>query len=572
MQKYLPQFTYFFLAAVCIGFWKSGYLFLLDDLLYIQNFSRVAEKFTQLNGGMMYAMIALLNKILPGWIVQRGIFIGVLYGMGIGGYRLFQQVSQHSLWAHFAGIFLMINPWVYARMLDGQWYVVLGVMMVLRGMISLYRWKSTGHRKYIWAAWLCMMMAPRASPHTIFFIVAVVWLASLFLKPSTISYTRHIYMLSTISILLFLGNLHWIYPLMSGSSQTDISVVEKIDQSHFQAFSTNAGNTNVYLSSLGGFWFWGEREGRFMTIQATHEQARLIIFGMIFVLIVCGIYMLWKQKSWNVLGFFASLGLVSYVLGIGISWDTIFAPITQWMYAHIPLYVGLREPQKWIGILMIVYAVLGGLWVDALVRRQFSSDEWTDRAMRWFLLLLPVMYTPFLLFAGRWQLKPSDYPRDWYDLKKTIDMPTSCNRNQKSCYDILILPWHMYQSFTFTHSPIAHPMANFFEQQKTLVGDNMEMGAIYTQSIRPESKTIESYIWPQGYRFDPLLDTIFTKEQLEQQFISDLKNLGTHSILLLKEVDWKKYQPHLESMVENGMLRKEKETETYIHFQVTGNR
>jgi hypothetical protein len=53
--------------------------------------------------------------------------------------------------------------------------------------------------------------------------------------------------------------------------------------------------------------------------------------------------------------------------------------------------------------------------------------------------------------------------------------------------------------FRFTKSVIATPIADFFSYRDGnyipfLVGDNMELNEVYTQSIRPVSKIIETYV------------------------------------------------------------------------------
>jgi hypothetical protein len=50
------------------------------------------------------------------------------------------------------------------------------------------------------------------------------------------------------------------------------------------------------------------------------------------------------------------LAVLAYVLSLGISKGNAFAPITQFLYDHLPFYAGLREPQKWSGILLVAYA------------------------------------------------------------------------------------------------------------------------------------------------------------------------------------------------------------------------
>jgi hypothetical protein len=47
---------------------------------------------------------------------------------------------------------------------------------------------------------------------------------------------------------------------------------------------------------------------------------------------------------------------VSLILGIGIA-SPVTAPIIGLAYEYLPLFSGYREPQKWIGLLMLVEGI-----------------------------------------------------------------------------------------------------------------------------------------------------------------------------------------------------------------------
>jgi hypothetical protein len=169
------------------------------------------------------------------------------------------------------------------------------------------------------------------------------------------------------------------------------------------------------------------------------------------------------------------------------------------------------------------------------------------------MLALPIMMTPTMLFGLNWQLFASDYPEEWYGLRerlRTASFDTSCEVRAASesgrCFDLLVFPWHQYMGFDFARRIIANPASGFFGNVRTLDGDNMEFGKIYTSSSRPESRIVESYVGPGG-SFPKGLD-----EAEAARFVADLKRLGIRRVLLLKESDFKKYGDWLAEIEKYG--------------------
>ena len=87
----------------------------------------------------------------------------------------------------------------------------------------------------------------------------------------------------------------------------------------------------------------------------------------------------------------------------------------------------------------------------------------------------------------------------------------------------------MYMSFSFAcNKIISNPAAGFFDKP-VIVGDNIEMGIIYSQSLKPESKIIEEYVGPVGGGFD------------KTGFPQKMKDMKVKYFVLTKETDWQNY-------------------------------
>ena len=76
----------------------------------------------------MDAIVSVLTQVLPGELVQRLLLVGAFLAGGIGA-GLF--VGRHGTAARLAAITLMLwNPWVYERLLMGQWAILAGYLLL----------------------------------------------------------------------------------------------------------------------------------------------------------------------------------------------------------------------------------------------------------------------------------------------------------------------------------------------------------------------------------------------------------------------------------------------------------
>lgn len=75
-------------------------------------------------------------------------------------------------------------------------------------------------------------------------------------------------------------------------------------------------------------------------------------------LLVCSVlgYVLHFAQHRQKVLYLSLIGLMAWMLGCGIS-SGRFGSLNQWIYDYIPFYIGLREPQKWIGLLLFPRAI-----------------------------------------------------------------------------------------------------------------------------------------------------------------------------------------------------------------------
>jgi hypothetical protein len=257
-----------------------------------------------------------------------------------------------------------------------------------------------------------------------------------------------------------------------------------------------------------------------------------IIFFSLFVFVVLGYgYLLYHNKQKLFWISILLVGLLAYILslaGNGVVFDTIHRFIND----NIPRYGGMRDPQKRLIVVLILYTICYARWVVLIQTIHHRLSYFVLS----FALALPLLYGNYIFLHDHY-FSTTDYPNDRYSAKQYLETIDLCQ--QTWCYDVLVVPWHLYISFHFTDGVVGNPSDRFFLPAKILQGDNIEIWSIYSHSTRSASKTIESYLWP-----DWLLPT--TDQNIISNFMDALEALGIKHIVLLKETDWQHYDDLLQ--------------------------
>lgn len=521
------HFLFFFiLSLLAVYTFKSGFIFSLDGPLNTPHLNYWLSHFqnTYFTHAfyLFFALPQIFYIILPGWIIQRLLFfVFPLYLLGLAGYHLVD--SEKKIPRYFAGIFMICNPMVYDRMLDGQVGVVLGLAFFVFFLRALKNYGDSAERRAAVITSVLGAVAIICSPHNIFFIGGSLVLFFLF-------YVRHIgfkkimvdYVLMGSIILLL--NLNWVVGNFVGTGGAAASKTESIESMDYTAFRTlKSDKTNIFFNTAGMHGYWGENQGRFMTVRKKTQSYWKPLMALIMGIALFGALSQRRNKDRRrfvrmLMVFFP----IALILAIGVS-DNWTKPITMFMYDHVPFYKGMREPHKWVGMLLVIYAYLGALGVEKIMGGNLYRRKVLYPLIGVVLCSLPILYTPTIFFAFSGQLKPVDYYETWYEVNDFLN-------EDEDDFQALFLPWHQYIRFYFSGKLFDNPAEKFFEKE-VIRGDNIEfLPYIYSQSNRPESKYIESFIRHGEDR-----------EKLEN-FGEKLKQLNVKYVLLAREVDWQGYR------------------------------
>ncbi|MDD4606948.1 MAG: hypothetical protein PHS07_01220 [Patescibacteria group bacterium] len=489
--------------------YTSGCIFALD-MVSFSNFKMPNEIS---NGFPILTFLHWLNLILPGELIQKIMLFLIILLAGVGVHKL---VPVKNNWArYFAGLLYIFNPFFYERFLIGHVWVLVAYALIpfifKRFFIFLNQinFKNT----LILSLWLVGL--GMVSPHflIIMFMILPIFGAGYLLKNK--NQFKQFLKYSLIGLIIFLVlSLYWLIPTLTGQNQMGDLVRQKISQQDFEAFQTLGQGSQVLLNVWSLHGFWAEASQQFIVLKEVFKWW-WIVFGIIFGLVVWGGITLKyrnretekqeKQKitewvAWSLI----ITGVVAFILACGIahSWTK---PITEFLYKYVPFYRGMREPQKWVGVLVLVYVYLAGLGVDDIIQR-FKKIKLDYLAG--LFLIIPLLFSPLSLWGFRGQLFTSDYPQSWYEVNQLLNQDSPPHQNIDSGgiddFKVLFLPWHQYMSFNFVKNKvIANPATNFFDQE-IISGDNMELGSIQTHSQRPVSKFIENQVLVNKENIDNL--------------------------------------------------------------------
>ena len=439
----------------------------------------------------LYRFINDFFSLILGYIRYSKLwYFLILFFSGVLGYllvwcmgRLLCISAPYERVTALAGVlFMMINPFLYERMTT-QPGIYLAVVLLWYGLYFLIKNISGSNVKNYLLSGLFFGFAVTLSPHTIFMIglILVAYMAFFVREKKgflSIGYLMGIVILLNLNRLI--GSIIW-------GNSTVMSAVSTFSQANIDNFLSNGLRPlGVEFTNLLLYGFWGERY-RHMALPQSRGWA---IYGFVILGIVgLGWYKIF-QKQKKLAFFLLVLVMVAWVCGVGNA-SHLRGQYTEWLYEYVPYYIGLREPQKWIGLVMLVYALGFGVGIGylftALTKALPFTKHWAGELV--FLgIVLGLLHgrAPNVLGGFHGQLTMTDYPDE-------LGVYRQYYIQQEKTY--LVLPWHSYMACDWTHGKIiGNLMDQYFLPWNAIIADNLEIGTLYSNSSSQRSKDIELFL------------------------------------------------------------------------------
>lgn len=535
------------LGIITPWFLKSGYLFFTDFVL-----GPKVNLDWQSNQFLLNLIFKVLAFLIPVYWIEKIFLSLILLSVLLAGRFLAKQLvlffdksseKISRIWFFILSLFLLFNLFVYDRIMYGQWGIILSYIFLIFNIAYLFKYLNDKQNKDLIFTWVFAGLSFLFSPHFIFFLIPFfVLFYSLYFKNKFAINKMLEYSLAGLGIFILI-NINWLLPVLLNKSTNSIrSVVSAINEQDYEIFRTT-GDTSVgvYRNVLMMSGFWGKDQHRYLDL-TKFENNWWRSFLLLFPIIVYGIYRSLKEKRTR----FLSVGLLiiggmTIFLAAGVS-APVSRQVSLFLYNYLPFYKGMRDSQKWVAVLVLIYFIYLCFGVWHLSSKKFVQVH--KFALGIFLAGVIIMQAPLLLWGLNKQVKPVNYPADWYQADQKIVKESNCQRN------ILFFPWHLYMSFNWIGRIVANPAPIFFSCP-VISGANMEWEGIYNQSLNKKNIVIDQWVLGKG-NDEVLLD----------------KNLNIGYIILAKEIDYAVYQERLEKMIKNGILSHFLETPNLFVFKI----
>lgn len=543
-------------GLVLVPLFRPGFILSLD-VVFSPNLEFVRYLFSAkdpLYYGRLPVAIVLdgIALVVPVWIVQRGIVVGIIAGSGLSMYLASR--TRTTAGALFAGTLYAINPFVYVRLLAGHWWLLAGYAVLPLAVASFADAIAGRGRVRRAAAWATVASA--FDPHVaVLLAVAYVCIgsAAIVQRPDRRSVGRRVAeRTSRVAAVAVAFNAYWLLPalatVLAGGSK--VTAMSGLDLVAFTARGTVDGNVPLSIASLFGFWRGGSR----LPLEVLPWAAWLGLFSTLLLLAFVGWY---DRRDQPVAGGMLLVGLAGFVLGLGVSVDAT-APLFRALYDHAVVFRGMRDSQKFVALLALAYAALGGGGVDRLVRwleEAVPGEDHPDRpfvlgpgatlpdrgtALRALVIVLvlstPLVYTWPMLWGLSGQVSATDYPDGWAEANDLL-------LEDESEYRVLFLPWHQYMTFPWTDGRVASPADAYFERP-VIRSRSIDIAGIDSQAASPAHARVTALLEEPG-----------TPEPIGPE----LAGLGVKYVIVAKAADYRRYdylrhQSDLAVATENGDL------------------
>lgn len=358
------------------------------------------------------AVVAVLDQLLGGMILQKIVLLGCLVGGGLGSLRL---VPTHSLTAQLVTVTLyQWNPFVAERLLIGHWPVLVGYAVLPWLIDAARRWRASGRLPA--TLWLLVPLGCLSAGAGLVTAVALVAFA---VCPDP----RRLVALGG---LLLAGNAPWLVAGLLHASDA------RTDPTGATAFALHGeGSLPAPLAALGFGGIWNA------DVVPPSRTGALAWVSLIVLLLLVAL----GTRSWikRVPRRDAMALLGCWCVGWGLSVLTWLVPdVTAWLYSHLPGAGVIRDGGRALALCVPIAVTLAAEGAARLVDRVASVNR-TPIAMA--LVLVPIALLPDAALGLSGQLSATTYPQDYQRARKAVAGDQA--RDQHG--DLLVLPLTSYR-------------------------------------------------------------------------------------------------------------------------------
>lgn len=356
----------------------------------------------------MDALVSVATQVVPGSWVQRALLVG---GFVLGGLGVARVVRDHAWYARAAAITLLLwNPWVYERLLIGQWAILLGYLVLPWVVLAARRVRDDPRRGWAQAA-VAVGVAAVCSPSS--GVMAVVALAVL-----AVTRDRRTWLVTaTVGVA---ANLTWLVPALTAET------VDVATDGVFEGFAARAESGAGLLPSLlslGGIWKTS------VLPEARTSTILVLLSCLLTVAAAAGLRRAVRNHpgEWRRL---AALGLGALVVA-ALPAVPGGAGLVEDLAERLPGLALLRDSHRFLAPLGVVLAT-GAAGAATAAREQVRPGREALWSVVGLIVAAPVLLLPVLAWGAGGELERSSYPREWDEVADLLAGAPGT---------VVVLPW-----------------------------------------------------------------------------------------------------------------------------------
>jgi hypothetical protein len=453
----------------------------------------------------LHSLLRSVHTYLP----DKVFLLAPLLAGGLGVYRFARRkLGIGALSATYGGTLFAVNPFVYDRYLSGHLHFLLGYSLLPWALeaVSDAMDNPSGRRAVPLAFWLFVLGV--IDLHIAGMYALLVVLAALF------SAGRARLRIGMVAGAVGLGvgfSSFWLLPALF------VPPGQGIGPADLEVYASRPQGLAVLpsLTALHGFWrdeFTGAAE-RLPTLS-------VLVVPIIGLALVGAVFLLGPGSRRRLAAIMAVVVGLALLLAAGTSFPPT-AGLFRWMFDHVPFFGIYREPQKFVALLVLAYAVFGAAGLHALLPRPSSGH--VRRSLSGLGGAVPVAVAiayAYTMLWGFWgQVHLSRYPDDWERAELAMA--------SRGPGRLLVLPWHLYAVWSFSDGRIvASPASSFFS------GVVLSAGEAGFETVPPQSAD----------PFKLYIQSVLNHRNEVRWFGHLTAPLGIRYVVSLREVDFWKYR------------------------------
>ncbi|MEI6058683.1 MAG: hypothetical protein WCP89_02830 [archaeon] len=382
---------------------------------YLNNFTYMFNLFDL--GRLFFSIFGLLPYLFS---------FSILLGMIVSFFYIKKLFKDRGLlYSLLFALIFFFNPFVYSRIMVGQIGVLLAYLFMPVSIYYIFGMIEKSDMKNVVKAVVAVTVSSLFSMQFFAFSLLFLLLGIIFIKRGKKKEWKK-YILFVVLILLL--NAFWVQFFFTGNT-----VFSSIDSRHENFFSPKMSADIPAIAKVMGMWgFW--RESSYLKSYSIFSlPVFYVMLSVLVILMLMGVFFDSGKKK----RFFFSLFWIGLILGVGVS-HPYTKPLFDFLFNNMPLFNGFRDSHKFVSLIVLAYAY----FVPVAI---LEVKERVKRTLTVVLLVAFVLlFTLPLINVGN-QIRPVEYPKDYYDLNSYLD-------GQNVDGYIVYLPWQTYLTYNWTIS------------------------------------------------------------------------------------------------------------------------